>query len=520
MILAFPDYAREQRFETDVVIVGTGAGGATVGSELAQAGIRVTFVEEGGWHPTSTFSPYTAESVPRLYRDGGGTVILGKPPIPYVEGRCVGGSTVINGGMAYRAPDAILEGWARDTGATELSPRGLEPFFERAEQRVSAKRQRPESVGGDNHIMREGARRMGWEYSENPRNQQECVGSNNCVLGCPTGAKQSTLVTFMPTAMAAGARCLTEIRVDRLIIEGGRCVGVAGHAIDPRTMRRATPVEVRASAVVIACGAIQTPHLLLKHRLSRQSGQLGRNFLCHPNVKLIGLFPFDVKAWQGVAQVGQVREFHDEGIVLAENFIPPAAMATQLPALGRRSWEVMRRYNQAVVGGCLVEDSTTGARATGPLRHGHRDLQRHGPRPRPLPEGVAALGRDVVRDGRGGGAAALREPAIHQIPRRHQANRRVADQDERGGAVHPAPDGHGSHGRAAGGLGHQPLGRAVGSAGLPRRRRQRLPDRHRREPADHHHGHGDAHRHAAGGEPRAGEASGVRSRPPVAAGGR
>jgi choline dehydrogenase-like flavoprotein len=347
--------------------VGTGAGGATVGSELAQAGIRVTFVEEGGWHPTSTFSPYTAESVPRLYRDGGGTVILGKPPIPYVEGRCVGGSTVINGGMAYRAPDAILEGWARDTGATELSPRGLEPFFERAEQRVSAKRQRPESVGGDNHIMREGARRMGWEYSENPRNQQECVGSNNCVLGCPTGAKQSTLVTFMPTAMAAGARCLTEIRVDRLIIEGGRCVGVAGHAIDPRTMRRATPVEVRASAVVIACGAIQTPHLLLKHRLSRQSGQLGRNFLCHPNVKLIGLFPFDVKAWQGVAQVGQVREFHDEGIVLAENFIPPAAMATQLPALGRRSWEVMRRYNQAVVGGCLVEDSTTGRVRRGPF---------------------------------------------------------------------------------------------------------------------------------------------------------
>lgn len=367
MILSFPDYAREQRFETDVVIVGTGAGGATVGSELAQAGMRVTFVEEGGWHPTSTFSAYTAESIPRLYRDGGGTVILGKPPIPYVEGRCVGGSTVINGGMAYRAPDAILEGWARDTGASELSPAGLEPYFERVEQRVSAKHQRPESIGGDNKIMREGARRMGWNYLENPRNQQECVGSNNCVLGCPTGAKQSTLVTFMPTAMAAGARCLTEVRITRLIIEGGRCVGVAGFAIDPVRMRKATPVEIRATAVVIACGAIQTPHLLLKHKLSRQSGQLGRNFLCHPNVKLIGLFPFDVKGWQGVSQVGQVREFHDEGIILAENFIPPAAMATQLPLLAKQSWRVMERYNQAIVGGCLVEDSTTGRVRRGPF---------------------------------------------------------------------------------------------------------------------------------------------------------
>ncbi|MCB9727013.1 MAG: GMC family oxidoreductase [Deltaproteobacteria bacterium] len=367
MILGYPDYAREQRFEADVVVVGTGAGGAVVGSELAQAGFRVTFVEEGGWHPTQTFSAYTSESVPRLYRDGGGTVILGKPPIPYVEGRCVGGSTVINGGMAYRAPDPILAGWARDTGAEELSSKGLEPYFEQVEARVSARQQRAESVGADNKIMREGSRRMGWNYSENPRNQQECVGSNNCVLGCPTGAKQSTLVTFMPTAMAAGARCLTEVRIDRLIIEGGRCVGVAGHAIDPVRMRRGVAVEVRANAVVIACGAIQTPHLLLKHKLSRQSGQLGRNFLCHPNVKLIGLFPFDVKAWQGVSQVGQVREFHDEGIVLAENFIPPAAMATQLPMIGTKSWEVMQRYNQSIVGGCLVEDSTTGRVRRGPF---------------------------------------------------------------------------------------------------------------------------------------------------------
>jgi len=109
VILAHGDYPRDSEFVADVVVVGTGAGGAVVGTELAEAGHDVIFVEEGGYHPTESFNPYTTESVPRLYRDASATMIFGKAPIPYVEGRCVGGSTVINGGMAYRAPERVLE---------------------------------------------------------------------------------------------------------------------------------------------------------------------------------------------------------------------------------------------------------------------------------------------------------------------------------------------------------------------------------------------------------------------------
>ncbi|MGM0574851.1 MAG: GMC family oxidoreductase N-terminal domain-containing protein [Myxococcota bacterium] len=367
MILRYADYETRDTFDADVVVVGTGAGGATVGAELAEAGLDVLFVEEGGYHPTSSFNPYLGESVPRLYRDAGSTVIFGRPPIPYIEGRCVGGSTVINGGMAYRAPEHILEDWRRITGDDALGPEGLAPYYDRVEDRVHVAPQHPTSIGGDNRVMKQGAERKGWEYQESMRSQEACVGSNNCVLGCPTGAKQSTLVSYMPRALGHGAGCLTEVRVDRLLIEDGRCVGVAGKAVNPRTMQPDRPVTVRGKAVVVAAGAIQTPYLMLRHRLGRPSGQLGRNFLCHPNVKLIGIFPFDVKGWQGVSQVGQVREFHDEGIVLAENFIPPGAMATQMPFIDRRGWDFMSRYNQMVVGGCLVEDSHGGRVRRGPM---------------------------------------------------------------------------------------------------------------------------------------------------------
>lgn len=360
MIHSYDDYGTQSEFRTDVLVIGTGAGGAVVGAELAQAGFEVTFAEEGGYHPTSSFSAYGRESLPRLYREGGATIIMGRPQIPYVEGRCVGGSTVINGGMTYRPPAEILEQWQDMTGEATLGPLEMEERFDRVERRIHAKTQLDVSIGDDSRIMVEGARRKGWKVIVNRRNQEKCVGANNCIFGCPTGAKQSTLVSYMPLAMAAGARCLTEVRIERLLIEGGRCVGAAGHAVNPVTRRLDREVVIRADRVVVACGAVQTPYLLLRHRLGRPSKQLGRNFLCHPNAKVLAFYPHEVRASEGVSQYAQIREFRDEGLLFAENFIPPTAMAAQLPFQGNDAWDLMSRYNSAIASAVLVEDSTTG----------------------------------------------------------------------------------------------------------------------------------------------------------------
>lgn len=367
-LLRFEDYSHGQEFRTEVLVIGTGAGGAVVGAELAQEGVDVTFVEEGSYNPTSSFTPYAQDSVPRMYRDGGTTMILGRAPIPFIEGRTVGGTTVLNGGMTYRAPEDILEGWENITGTDALGVRGMEPYFEKVEGIVHAKYQHETSVGNDNRLMAQGAKRMGWKVVVNRRNQESCVGANNCVFGCPTGAKQSTLVSYMPRAMQAGARCLTEVRIHRLLIEKGRCVGAVGRAIDPTTRRRSRKVVIRADKTVVACGAVQTPVLLQRHRrIGRRSGQLGNNFLCHPNVKVLAVYPGEVNAWQGVSQWCQIREFHDEGIYFAENFVPPTAVAAKMPYDGPEAWELLQRYNNMVMSGVLVEDSSTGTVRRGPF---------------------------------------------------------------------------------------------------------------------------------------------------------
>jgi choline dehydrogenase-like flavoprotein len=360
-ILAHRDYRDGETHEAEVAVIGTGAGGAVAGAELAEAGRAVIFLEEGGYHPTSSFNPYLTESLPRLFRDAGGTLIMGRPPIPYAEGRCVGGGTVVNGGMAWRPPEAVMAQWERLTGQPDLGYKAMEPLFDRVEERIHAKLQHPSSVGEDSRLLQEGARRLGWRYEPNRRAQDRCVGSNQCLTGCPTGAKQSTLVSYMPRAMSKGARCLTEVRANRLWIENGRCVGVIGKAINPRTREQDLDVRVRAKAVIVSCGAIQTPFLLLRHRLGRPSGQLGRNFLCHPNTKVLAIYPHNVYAWQGVSQGGQIREFRDEGILMAENAVPPGTAAAQIPFLGDEAMNLMRRYNAMVMTGVLVEDSHAGS---------------------------------------------------------------------------------------------------------------------------------------------------------------
>src|SRR4029453_2364449 len=102
--------------DCDVVVVGSGAGGAPVAAELAEAGFDVIVVEEGSYYQTRDFTADTSAMVRQLYRAGGATAAIGKPPPLYQEGRAVGGSTVINGGLSWRTPDKVLARWEREIG--------------------------------------------------------------------------------------------------------------------------------------------------------------------------------------------------------------------------------------------------------------------------------------------------------------------------------------------------------------------------------------------------------------------
>ena len=342
--------------EFDAVVVGSGAGGAVVAAELAEAGLTVAVLEEGEHRRTGEFTTQTLDMLRLLYRDSGASTTLGRAPVRFSEGRCVGGSTVVNGGMAFRAPERVLDRWAAASGLRALD---LDSEYARVERFLSVGPPDPDSIGRDQQLLKTGAERLGWRVVECRRAQIHCGGCNVCVWGCPTGAKQSTLVSYLPRALTFGATVWTGSRVDRVLMRGKRAVGVSvrvgGHV-----------VTVRASRVVLAAGAVQTPALLQRSRVSTPSGQVGRNLTLHPGAAVTAVFDEAVDGWTGAHESYQVREFENDGIILAAVNLPPSLVTRTLGLHGRELVDAMADYPRMVTAGVLVEDTGAGrVRAVG-----------------------------------------------------------------------------------------------------------------------------------------------------------
>lgn len=362
MLTTFDEVAggRDLAVDADVVVVGSGAGGGAIAAELAEGGRSVVVIEEGGHYTSKDFGLHAPTMIQKLYRNAGSAPILGKPNIIFSEGRCVGGSTVINGAMSWRTPEKVLKRWQWEHGLAEMTPEALEPFFAKVEERVHVAPQDPESIGEDAHLMQRGADALGYRWIPAMRSQKHCCGANNCAFGCPTDAKQSVLVTYVPRLLAAGGRLYSGCKIERVTTDGHRATGVIGRFVHPETGARGPKLTVRARVVVLACGAVQTPVLLLKNGLANSSRQVGRNFLCHPNAKVVGIYERPIHAWKGTIQGNQIREFIDEGILITTSMVPPGLLAMSLPYFGAASWELMRDYDKMLTAGCLVEDTGSG----------------------------------------------------------------------------------------------------------------------------------------------------------------
>ena len=346
----------------DVVVVGSGAGGSVMAKELAERGLSVILIEEGGYHTVSSFNNTdTINSLVNLYRNAGGTFLAGKPNVMYAEGCCVGGSTTINGGMCWRTPDKILKRWQWEFGLTDLTPKKMEPFHHRVEEIISVKPVLQESMNNDSMILKRGADKLGYQTRANLRNHNTCVGANQCITGCPTGGKQPPLVTYIPAFLKAGGKLITHCRVKKIRLKNRRATGVKGVMIDPVTKAVRAKVKIRSKITIVCCGAVQTPALLMRSGIRSASGALGNNLFIHPNTKVLGVFDEPIYGWKGVNQAYQITEFIDEGIIMGVNFIPPGIFALAFPFYGGGFLNTMKEiFNHSVCGAALIEDTSRG----------------------------------------------------------------------------------------------------------------------------------------------------------------
>jgi choline dehydrogenase-like flavoprotein len=349
--------AREDlELECEVVVVGTGAGGAACAHELASRGRAVLMVEEGHYHRRDAFTQNAARMTRKLYRDQGLTVALGNAYVPVWAGRAVGGSTVINSGTCYRAPERVFEGW-RGEGLSWFSADSLGPYYERVEAMLEVTRARKELTGGVGRVIARGADRLGYRSAPLLRNAPDCDGQGVCCFGCPTGAKRSTDVSYVPAALTRGAQLVTGAKVTAIDVKLGRARGVRVRLASGKTLR------VRAEAVVVAGGALMTPLILARTVKSRA---LGRNLSIHPAAKVMALFDELIDMDAAIPQGYSVDQFQDEDLMFEGGSTPLDITAVAVPWVGRRFMDLMEAYRRVATFGLMIRDTSRGRVRVGP----------------------------------------------------------------------------------------------------------------------------------------------------------
>jgi len=353
------------QMDCEVVVIGTGAGGAACAYELASRGRAVLLLEEGDYHRRSSFTARAAQMSRKLYRDEGLTVAVGNIGTPVWAGRAVGGSTVINSGTCYRAPGRIFDRWERELGLHEITHDELAPYYQRVERMLEVAQAKRELTGGIGRVIARGADSLGYTHHPLHRNAPDCDGQGVCVFGCPTGAKRSTDVSYIPQTLLRGAELITAAEATSVCIENGRARGVRARLGSGHELR------VRADAVVLAGGALMTPVLLERAGLLHGNAALGRNLSIHPATRVIAVFDEPIDMANAIPQGYAVDHFRDEGLMFEGGSTPLDVTAIGVPWVGTAFSQLMEQYRYIAQFGIMIEDSSRGAVRAVPGRAAH-----------------------------------------------------------------------------------------------------------------------------------------------------
>nr|WP_298165164.1 GMC family oxidoreductase [uncultured Pseudomonas sp.] len=335
--------------EADVAIVGSGAGGGTTAEILSAAGFKVLLIEEGPLKTSSDFKMLEHEAYANLYQEGIGRMSK-DGAITIMQGRAVGGTTLINWTSSFRTPAPTLEHWAREHGVQGHGPAEMAPWFERMEQRLGVA---PWAVppNANNQVIRSGCDKLGYSSKVIPRNVRGCWNLGYCGMGCPTNAKQSMLVTTIPATLEKGGELLYLARAERLLLDGERVSGIECLGMDERSVApNGRKILVKAKHYVLSGGGINTPGLLLRSNAPDPHRRTGKRTYLHLVNFSAAQFEEVINPFYGAPQSIYSDHFQwDDGTAGRMSYkleVPPLHPALAATLLGRFGLDNALRMEQ------------------------------------------------------------------------------------------------------------------------------------------------------------------------------
>ncbi len=305
-----------ETIDADVCVVGSGAGGGVIAGELAAAGKSVVVLEMGGYYDDRDFDQLELSAYQRLYLNGG-PFPTAEGQVSVVAGSCVGGGTVVNWTNCLRTHDWVRDEWAREHGLEGLDGPEFDAHLDAVSERIQVNGECSD-LNGPHQRMHEACERFGYDFRGIVRNADrdlyDPASAAYMGFGDQSGSKLSTAKTYLLDARAEGAEIIAGCRAERILVAEGRAAGVEAAYADPEAPAgdgATSRVTVRAPIVVVACGAIESPALLLRSQLG---GPATGDFLrLHPTAAVTAYYPEPQDWCWGPPQAALSHEFADLG---------------------------------------------------------------------------------------------------------------------------------------------------------------------------------------------------------------
>ncbi|KAJ5126478.1 hypothetical protein N7448_007257 [Penicillium atrosanguineum] len=348
--LQFPPSDEPEIIETDVVIVGSGCGGAVTAKNLAEAGLRVLVVEKSYSYGSKSFPMKPNDGYISLFENAGATVSE-DGSMAVLAGSTWGGGGTVNWSASLQTQAYVRQEWA-DGGLPFFTSLEFQRSLDRVCDRMGVNTEHIEHNRG-NSVILEGARKLGYAANPVPQNTGNAGHyCGYCTLGCASCGKKGPTETFLVDAAKAGAIFVEGFHADKVLFEKGTGKRVANGVQGTWTSRDSylglsgsgavqRKVIVKAKKVVVSSGTLQSPLLLMRSGL--KNSQIGKNLHLHPVMAAGAVFDDEVRPWEGGALTTVVNEFedldgHGHGVKVEAVSMMPSVFIPVFP--GEMDWSI------------------------------------------------------------------------------------------------------------------------------------------------------------------------------------